>query len=323
MTTIPSDVEEIVEEEMVEEEIVEPIETDESLETLSANDRAREEIARKADAQRDSELAPVEEEIEIEPEPEFETIIVMGKEQKVTKQELYEAGKRELQKDSAAAEKLRQASEAIKSLERTQQEAEALKLEAERILAEAKNPRPSEQDDAPDQEALIKEATKAVFSGDEEEVEEAFRKLLAGRQTKTTQPEKIDTDALVAQATQRALERIEGKTAIEKFNAEFTEIVADPRLYDMTDEATIKIADEHPDWSQEQIMFEAGKEVREWFNQGKVAGGVDSNLQAKEQNKHARTTPRAASARAPGAPVEKPKTMSDIVADMKRARGQF
>jgi len=84
----------------------------------------------------------------------------------------------------------------------------------------------------------------------------------------------IDSNAIAAQAADVAEQRIAVKndiqakaTGFQRFQQEFADVAADPDLYALADRRSDLIFAEHPNWTPEQIMLEAGRQAREWLEQ--------------------------------------------------------
>ena len=84
----------------------------------------------------------------------------------------------------------------------------------------------------------------------------------------------VDSNAIAAQAADVAEQRIAVKndiqakaTGFQRFQQEFADVAADPDLYALADRRSDLIFAEHPNWTPEQIMLEAGRQAREWLEQ--------------------------------------------------------
>ncbi len=84
----------------------------------------------------------------------------------------------------------------------------------------------------------------------------------------------VDSSAIASQAADVAEQRIAARSDIQakaagfkKFQQDFADVANDPDLYALADRRSDLIYAEHPDWSPEQIMLEAGKQAREWLEQ--------------------------------------------------------
>lgn len=84
----------------------------------------------------------------------------------------------------------------------------------------------------------------------------------------------IDSNAIVSQAADVAVRTIAANddvkaksSGFKKFQELYSDVANDPDLYALADRRSDLIYAEHPDWSPEQIMLEAGKQAREWLEQ--------------------------------------------------------
>lgn len=190
---------------------------------------------------------------------------------------------------------------------------------------------------AVDDAALDTEATELVRSLVSEPEEKAAARLAKTLKTiRQASVPQVDVKAIVKQAGDEAEARIVARDTAKAFDSgyktfeqDYPEIVGDPDLFATADRKTDAIAEEHPEWSPEQVMSEAGRLTREWMKgQGmKVpappanGGQHPSNRQQRKENLRPMPTPRAAR---PAAAVEQSATQSpsDAVAEMRKARGQ-
>lgn len=108
----------------------------------------------------------------------------------------------------------------------------------------------------------------------------------------------VDANALVSQAADVAEQRIAARSDLQakasgfkKFQEEFADVANDPDLYALADRRSDLIFAEHPDWSPEKIMLEAGKQAREWLAQKSGKPLVTTQRQAQvEANRNRQET---------------------------------
>jgi hypothetical protein len=111
----------------------------------------------------------------------------------------------------------------------------------------------------------------------------------------------IDSNAIVSQAADVAVRTIAANddvrakaSGFKKFQEVYSDVANDPDLYALADRRSDLIHAEHPDWSPEQIMLEAGKQAREWLeqktgkklvvpNQGRTQAEANRNRQETKQ----------------------------------------
>lgn len=100
------------------------------------------------------------------------------------------------------------------------------------------------------------------------------------------------------------------KASVERFQEEYKDLAADTFLNDMVDRRTIINQQENPKASPWEIVKQSADEVRDWLN--KKAGTKTAKP----------SPPTPASGRSVIKEESKPKTRADVIADMKRSRGQ-
>lgn len=255
--------------------------------------------------------------------PMFKTV-VDGKVQLIP----LETARTQLQKSLAADERLRTADARQKSLDARerklrQDEAEAVKRRALAPTAPVIN--------EAELEAEATDLVRSLVSDPEPVAAKKLAKTLG--KIRATAPQ-IDTNAIVRHAASVAKEEIaventnkalaEGFT---KFQADYQDIVKDPDLYKLADAKTEAIALEHPEWSPEKVMSEAGKQVREWvakISGKKPAPPKDPNVPSIRQLNKQKLTPmpQARSVRPVADDAEAPDdSPSAYLADVRKARG--
>jgi hypothetical protein len=169
--------------------------------------------------------------------------------------------------------------------------------------------------------------TEALYSGDEEAATKAFETLLAQtRQVSPAPMPMVDENALAAKVQQRLeaenkrqrqmeFER-KRQEALVRFKEEYRDVMEDPYLRDMADRETLTVLNENPTSDPWDILKASGDRVRNWLGER-----VPAERGAKK--KATAISIGSARARANLSPEDTtPKTASDVIADMKRARGQ-
>lgn len=190
--------------------------------------------------------------------------------------------------------------------------------EATRLLREAQEARPVVQAEqfqveaAPDTQELI----AALFEGDADKAQELFGKLLGGRREPTLDPEQI-----VQAVAPRIKQQMAVESALERFKTDYADVVADPYLLGVADSflnSEIQAGKTYP-----EALMEAGKQTRDWLHQ---KAGVKADppptttriqkLERKADIENIRTANVSV-----GTTEEPQKTASDVIAEMRRARG--
>jgi hypothetical protein len=294
----------------------EPIENEveEEADELTPN---AEDVTPRDDEVDEDELVP-DDEGEEEAE-DFVTVKIDGEEKKVERDQILEAGVRTFQKESAADKRLQAASEQLKKLQQYEYELR----QREEALAKAL---PSQQDEQTREQSendrqVYRKTAEALYSGDEDAAAEALEKLLEGRGSNEPAAPQVDTNQLVQEAVRQTRLEMQIESARESFVSEFSEIVSDPVLTRLADEESAQLLNSNPEYTPKQNLMEAGRRVREWVEAhggGKHEPAPESN---KTERKRAIKPVKAAGGKVPGKPEEKPKTRSDIVAEMRKQRG--
>lgn len=194
---------------------------------------------------------------------------------------------------------------------------------------------PSQVDAGPDDETLEGEARKLVkglFTGSEDEAAAQLVELLkanrgAGTATPQVDPEQIAQQAVAAARQQLTAEQRESdvRSGFEQFEQDYPEIAADDQLFRFADSMTDAIVAEHPDWMPSKVMLEAGKRVREWVKSQRdeaASEQPDRPDDRQERKRQLRPIPRARQGVPEAEPAERPDTPADMLADIRKSRGQ-
>jgi hypothetical protein len=239
-----------------------------------------------------------------------------------------EQARAQLQKHVAAEQRLEQATARSKELDARER---ALKVrEAARVTPPT--PAVPAYDDA-SLDADSKEIVRSLLSDSEDKAAGTVAKVLKKIRAATPQ---IDLDVVGKQAASIARQEIAVEdhsralaTGFDKFKADYSDIVNDPKLFAIADREADAIAKEHPEWKPEQVFLEAGKKTQEWLvsmgmKPAKPAPKVD-NLDSRRQQAKQKLTPmpQARSVRpVPAADPNADYSPGDYMADLRKARGQ-
>jgi len=246
---------------------------------------------------------PVDEEPVIEApdeepeEEEYVTIKVDGEERTVPLSDVIDAGRRSLQKESAADKRLAEASELLKAAK-------------EKVSGEpGEEPDPSEGQDGTDD---IGHKLERALYGDDGEVAEIVNELASkiDQRGDTT-----DENDLI----EKAVIEVERRSAMSDFKSDekYAKINEDKALFRRWDTETAILREENPDWPLLRIAREAGDRINNMVGNVTTASALDAKRRAtKMQVKSSVNT------RSQGEPEYKPKTPSEIVEEIRRARGQ-
>ena len=221
------------------------------------------------------------------------TIKVDGVMQQVSRDKIYEAGLRAVQKESSADRRLEEATRLLREVE-------------QRIAPPPVQNTPPPQ--AWDEEIIA----YALAHGTEEQKAEAVRQIRGGRQEMAT------PDQIANNVEARILDKVDFQSSAEWFQDTYKDIVSDPyllQLASLQEDHMRANGDKRP---RKELYAEIGDGLRKL-----KGGGVPvTTLEEKRTQKAGITNLPAASARktTPQAPAA--KTPSQIIEEMRTKRGQ-
>ena len=216
------------------------------------------------------------------------------------------------QKDSAVSKRMEEASKRARELD--QREQELLSREQNMQLSQdAASKAPPSQDAQEEARKVI----AAMTDGTEEEAIEALASIMGRKATPETP--QIST----AEIAQEVARSIEGKDAGKWFKDEYKDIIADDYLFRMTDESATRLLENNPGMTHREAFEQAGNTTREWVSKFAPAKPVDDleNRRSKKRSA-AQSIPKSSAKASIGKDAPPPPTNSDIIAEMKRLRGQ-
>jgi len=256
-------------------------------------------------------------------EVEMVLVKVNGVEKRVPKADVdAEGGVVAYQKSRSADEKMRQAAEIRKQNELKERELAqrelAISQQSEASLNKDKNPSAKPSTDAPGISAEAKALKDKMYSGDEDQAAEAIDTIL--KRTESSSTPKIDTNAVVSQATAQVQLEIERKQAVADFKSEYSEIDSNPEYRKYADQATLLIRAENPNWTPRQIIMEAGEQARLKFADQIREKSAAAEDEQRLNNKRTTDNVKGADAKVQPKPAEKPLTQSQIIAQMQSGR---
>lgn len=244
-----------------------------------------------------------------------------------------ETARAQLQKHVAADIRLQDVANQRRDLERRRQNLE----QSEAAFAVRSRGQLSGQPAADDQ-TLERESVELVRMLVSEPNEAVVAKKLTTVLQKVRQAAapQIDTRAVAKEAASLARQEIAVDnrqaalvTGLSSFKKSYADIAADPDLYAMADRRTDAIAEEHQDWTPEQVMLEAGKQTRDWMREHgmKAVASSSSNAQPSgRQQRKDKLMPMPAARTARVSPTTEPDTDNSpqaALAEARKARGQF
>ena len=245
------------------------------------------------------------------------------------------------QKFTAGDKRLREGVEFQKGLDGQRQELSdwQLRLEDQQAkLSESATPEgdPSATDDSSrnfDEEA--RSVVDGLFSGDTDDAVNAVKAMLESSAQNGSPP--VDADELTTNAVNRAVEQIdqralagqeaaakqEMQSAYGNFAEAYPNLVADDALFERADLETELVAAEHPQWSVNDIMLEAGKRVTAQAG-GAVTTNVSDNSERLVNKANLQPIPTIHSSAVPAAPSEAPtvdNSPAGVISRMRAGRG--
>jgi len=292
----------------------EPEEPEEELEEGEKEPEEPEEEIEEGEVKEPEEPEEELEEGEKEPELEKRKIIVDGQEQEVLLSEIVDAGIATLQKQAAADSRLE---EAARLLREAQEVAQPPDTEEG---VDTKEP----QKDAKLDSAKIRELTEAIQYGDEEEAGKALEEIISmrGREPETTIPPVGDIVTRVRDELR--MERIMDQLHAPPEQGGFGDLAKDPKLIAIANWGINKAIQAGAPYTWETCR-KACQDTRDWINSFKPEKPSAKNeLQAKRERKKASIDEaKSAAVRDTKTTKEpKPQTTSEVIAEMRKARGQ-
>lgn len=248
----------------------------------------------KPDQEQEEPEPETEKEVQVkEEEPETVRIKVDGEEREVPRDKVVDAGIRALQKESTADKRLEEATRLLREVQ-------------ERIAPKQEKPQ-----ETPSQEWDDATVAYALEHGTEEQKAYAVKQL-RGRETAT--PEEVEQKVM-----QKVLDTMDFKEASNWFVSEYKDIASDPYLMQLAAVSEDNLRRQGDTRSRRELYKDIGEDLRKW------KGGT-TNAQSfeekKEQKSKVQTIP-SASVKKMTEQVKQPKTTSEVIADMRKSRGQM
>ena len=245
------------------------------------------------------------------------TIKVNGEEKQVPAEKALDAGIRALQKESAADQRLEAAGKKMSELtakeQRLLEKERELEAERQRLL---NNPTPSPAGDVSNDQNDVdyEEIVDDLYSGNKEKAAGALKAI--GERGAAATPaveQQIDPNEVAAIVEQRQ----QARETLNRFYGRYPTIKADPNLQTIVNIESHRIKQEHPDYTQEQLLMESGRVVSEKYG-GKV---VDDTGFAQKADRKAQTdTVTGADVVRKSQPEKEPMSRKAVVAEMKGQR---
>ena len=324
-----------LQEESVEEEYLSPRE--QKMREI-VESREKEELGEDVEAKSYSDHEEEAEAIEETPIPDapiweqegrwYTKIKVDGEEVSVPFEDL----KSSHQKDKASQKRFEDAADYGRKIQAREEQLNAYVNELKKY--ESSQNKPPAQREAATQsnnEELVKAYHDALYSDDAAKAAELFKTLTnSGRSEPATQNvEEVVNKVLGRAMAQRQAEQERQQRwaynksledAILEFQDKYPDIAGVPELRAIADNQTVTLMDENPNWTPSQTINAAADYTRKWVSEN-TQNARDNTRVVRKQ----RIVKQPKSARATSVPPEEevfPTAPADIIAEMKRLRGQ-
>ena len=238
------------------------------------------------------------------------TVKIDGRERQVTVEEM----QRQFQKNGAAESRLEEATRLLNEARATAQ------ASAPPPVGVAGPGAKTDSTDAPEGGGDgAKAFLSSLFEGDEEKATAALNKLLGGRNQVPNQP---NDQELAAKLTPVIRQQMLQESALEKFESDFSDVMADPYLESVAAGFIQESINEGKTFVE--ALEVAGPKTRDWIasKAPKADPGPnptmtrDAKLERKARIDQIPTLNKAASSTA-----EPAQTTADVIAEMRKARG--
>lgn len=300
----------------------------------------KEPTTKESDEQ-DPNVAPKQEKVDTD----YIDVKINGVTRKVEKSKVEAAGGlRAYQKEVSASEKLQKVAEERALLDKRARELDQREAEQKaREEAQKRAMQPSTPDAAvsgPPQgdqlQAELAEKAKAyrqaMYSDDEAAADKALADVILAAQRSSATPKEL-SDQIGELAANRAIEKVNAleyekrhKSALVKFDVEYSDIAEDPKLRDMADRETDIILRERPEWAEdpERIIDEAARRTREYIDNLRGIRDEEESqdpMKAKIEEKRALTPPKSGNGKPALDSGPKVQTRSDYISELRKKRG--
>ena len=228
------------------------------------------------------------------------------------------------QKDKASQIRFEQASAKERQLIAREQQ---LMQHAENLKRQPSQEDAPKEDEATDVDDVVEKYHAALFEDDAAEAARLLKTLSnSGRGNATQNVEEVVNRAIMSydQSRQRAVkqqrEAVYHKSlqnAVKSFEEKYPDIAESPELRTIADNKTVTLTQDNPDWTPSQIIEAAAEYTRDW------AGTVPNQNGRLARKKKIVQQPKSARASANIGSDQAPMTASEIVQEMRKARGQI
>jgi hypothetical protein len=164
------------------------------------------------------------------------------------------------------------------------------------------------EDDAAEAARLLKTLSNSGRGNATQNVEEVVHRAIASYD----QSKKAEVQKQKQFVYQKSLEE-----AVRSFEDEYPDIAESPELRTVADNKTVTLTQENPDWTPAEIIKAAAEYTREW------AGTMPNSNGRLKRKKKIVQQPKSARASANIGSDQVPMSPSEIVQEMRKARGQL
>ncbi len=261
-------------------------------------------------------------------------VVINGKKRKVPREKVDKAGGIvQYQKLVAADEGLRELAEERKRFQAERNQLEAQRKQLQHMQAQVQQqPRvappgkdvPPSNDLELDEGLMLERAKKyrdSLYEGKDEDADKIFVESMksavaaARRQVPTQSIDPREVENRVMQQIEWRMRNTQVAKAQAEFREEFADIASDPQLFKLADAETVTLMEQHPNWTPDEIIREAGSRIRAWNAEraAQSSGGVQAQ-------KRRLSGVYAGTARSKAPTQPKPMSRSEYVAKLRESR---
>jgi len=236
------------------------------------------------------------------------------------------------QKDKASQQRFEQAAQYGRQVQAKEQQLNAYIQQMQQQQRMDTQPSQDAADEqVEDSSELIKKYHEALYEDDADKATDLFKTLTKeGRKQATPNVEEVVNQAIGRRFNQMQQQADRQKQwqyhksledSVKWFESEYPDVAGTAELRAVADNRTITLTQENPDWTPQQIIQAAAESTREWAKSFLVPDKQNERVSRKRKIVQ---QPKAASASAQiGEDDPVPQTPSQVIEDMKRARGQI
>lgn len=258
-----------------------------------------EDLAAANEAAREAEETPAAPEVPEKPKRKF---VVDGKDVELTEEQIVEY----VQKSATVDQRMREATALL----------EDAKKRALPTPEQHSRPLPVPPD-AGKADELVSKLTKAVLQGTEEEIAQAFKEAIGGRQTNQLTPEQVQALTLETIAFNEAKRLLDESPERGGFN----DIFSDPILKAQFQRREDELRDAGDKRPYRELYSAIGTEIRKWRDDFVTKHAPKTGLEDRDAAKRQTGVVRGAGGKLPAPPEVRAKSHDEKLEAMRRARG--